>query len=37
MARRKILTDDGRIEDEIDMEEAKSSNKELCLTDLDDE
>ena len=25
MARRKILTDDGRIEDEIDMEEAKSS------------
>ena len=37
MARRKILTDDGRIEDEIDMEEAKSSNKELGLPDLDDE
>ena len=37
MARKKILTDDGRIEDEIDMEEAKSSNKELGLPDLDDE
>ena len=37
MARRKILTDDGRIEDEIDMEEAKSSNKELGLPDIDDD
>ena len=36
MARRKIYTDDGRIED-ADMEEAKSSNKELGLPDLDDE
>ena len=37
MARRKILTDDGRIEDEIEMDEVKSSNKELGLPDLDDE
>jgi len=34
---RKILTDDGKLEDEIDMEEAKSANKELGLPDIDDE
>ena len=34
---RKILTDDGRLEDEVDMEEAKSANKELGLPDIDDE
>ena len=37
MARKKILTDDGKIEDEIDMEEAKSSNKELGLPDIGDD
>ena len=37
MARRKILTDDGRIEDEIDMEEAKSSNEEFPPAKDDDD
>jgi hypothetical protein len=36
MARRKIFTDDGRIEDS-DMDEVKSSNKELGLPDIDDD
>ena len=33
---RKILTDDGQLE-EVDMDEVKSSNKELGQPDLDDE
>ena len=34
---RKILTDDGKLEDEVEMDEAKSANKELGLPDLGDD
>ena len=38
MAKKEILTDDGKLEkEEIEMEEAKSANKELGLPDLDDD
>ena len=33
---KEILTDDGKLE-EVDMEEAKSANKELGLPDLGDD
>jgi len=36
MAKKETLTDDGKLE-EVDMEEAKSANKELGLPDIDDE
>ena len=36
MAKKETLTDDGKLE-EVDMEEAKSSNKELGLPDLGDD
>ena len=38
MAKKEILTDDGKLEkEEIEMEEAKRANKELGLPDLDDD
>ena len=38
MAKKEILTDDGKLEkEEVEMEEAKSANKELGLPDLDDD
>ena len=36
MAKKEILTDDGKLE-EVDMEEAKSANKELGLPDIGDD
>ena len=36
MAKKETLTDDGKLE-EVDMEEAKSANKELGLPDLGDD
>ena len=36
MAKKETLTDDGKLE-EVDMEEAKSANKELGLPDIGDD